>query len=238
MQFSYILIDGSKVIDATLELIKAHDAFLCVAVCRSRNEGINKILELKPDIVFMNISETNPKTEESITFSLLSELHEFLDVLPTTIVISASKEQAFEAYQRGVLGYLLQPIDANELRKCLMRYQKTHKALYANKISIKTNGDYHFIKTHDIVYLKADNNTTDFYLQSGKVITAFKTLKYFEKLLPFYFLRIHHGYVINVDHVSRINLGKNQCYLLNNEISLPFSRTYKDNISTIIIRIS
>ncbi len=238
MQFSYILIDGSKVIDATLELIKAHDAFLCVAVCRSRNEGINKILELKPDIVFMNISETNPKTEESITFSLLSELHEFLDVLPTTIVISASKEQAFEAYQRGVLGYLLQPIDANELRKCLMRYQKTHKALYANKISIKTNGDYHFIKTHDIVYLKADNNTTDFYLQSGKVITAFKTLKHFEKLLPFYFLRIHHGYVINVDHVSRINLGKNQCYLLNNEISLPFSRTYKDNISTIIIRIS
>lgn len=119
-----------------------------------------------------------------------------------------------------------------------MRYQKTHKALYANKISIKTNGDYHFIKTHDIVYLKADNNTTDFYLQSAKVITAFKTLKYFEKLLPFYFLRIHHGYVINLDHVSRINLGKNQCYLLNNEISLPFSRTYKDNISTIIIRIS
>ncbi len=49
---------------------------------------------------------------------------------------------------------------------------------------------------------------------------------------------LHHGYVINVDHVSRINLGKNQCYLLNNEISLPFSRTYKDNISTIIIRIS
>ena len=80
MQFSYILIDGSTFLDATLELIKAHDAFLCVAVCRSMNEGINKILELKPDIVFMNISEANPKTEELITFSLLSELHEFLDV--------------------------------------------------------------------------------------------------------------------------------------------------------------
>jgi DNA-binding LytR/AlgR family response regulator len=238
MQFSYVLIDGSQIIEPTLEMIKVHDAFLCVAVCANRTEGINKILELKPDVVFINISDSSNLSENAIQLSLLSELHEFLDVLPTIIVLSNSKDQAFDAYQRGVSGYLLHPIDANELRKCLLRYQKTHSSLYADKISIKSNGDYHFIKAQDIVYLKADNNTTDFYLQSGKVITAFKTLKHFEKLLPFYFFRIHHGYVINVDHVSRINLGKSQCYLLNNEIALPFSRTYKDNITTIIIRIS
>jgi DNA-binding LytR/AlgR family response regulator len=238
MQFSFLLIDGSQTIEPTLEMIKVHDAFLCVAVCRSRSEGINKILELKPDVVFMNISNASNSSDDAIRLSLLSELHEFLDVLPTIIVLSSSKDQAFECYQRGVSGYLLYPIDSNELRKCLMRYQKTHKSLYADKISIKSNGDYHFISTHDIVYLKADNNTTDFHLQSGKIITAFKTLKHFEQLLPFYFFRIHHGYVINVNHVSRINLGKNQCYLMNNEISLPFSRTYKENIDTIIIRIS
>jgi DNA-binding LytR/AlgR family response regulator len=211
---------------------------MCVAVCKSRTAGINKILELKPDLVFMNISASEAPSEDAITLSLLSELHEFLDVLPTIIVLNTSKDQAFESYQRGVSGYLLHPIDSNELRKCLLRYQKTHKALYVDKISIKSNGDYHFITTQDIVYLKADNNTTDFYLQSGKVITAFKTLKHFEQLLPFYFFRIHHGYVINVNHVSRINLGKSRCYLLNNEISVPFSRTYKEAIDTIIIRIS
>lgn len=238
MQFSYVLIDGSQVIESTLESISAYDAFMCVAVCKSRTEGINKILELKPDLVFMNISASQAPSEDAITLSLLSELHEFLDVLPTIIVLNTSKDQAFESYQRGVSGYLLHPIDSNELRKCLLRYQKTHKALYADKISIKSNGDYHFITTQDIVYLKADNNTTDFYLQSGKVITAFKTLKHFEQLVPFYFFRIHHGYVINVNHVSRINLGKSRCYLLNNEISVPFSRTYKEAIDTIIIRIS
>ncbi len=115
---------------------------------------------------------------------------------------------------------------------------KTHKALYADTISIKSNGDYNFIRTSEIVYLKADNNTTDFYLKSGKVISAYKTLKHFEKLLPFYFFRIHHGYVINIQYVSRINLGKNSCYLQNNEIILPFSRTYKANIDTVILRIS
>ena len=168
----------------------------------------------------------------------MSELHEFLEELPSFIILNPTKDLAFEAYQRGATGYLLNPIDPNELRKCLLRYQKTHKALHKDTISIKSNGDYNFIKSNDIIYLKADSNTTDFYLTSGKVITAYKTLKYFEKLLPFYFFRIHHGYVINIQHVSRINLGKNSCYLQNNEIVLPFSRTYKSNIDTIILKIS
>lgn len=237
MQFSFLLIDSSSYRETTLDQIKEFDDFLCVGFCKTKEEGINKILELKPNVVFLSITNTI-EGDDAIRISLLSELHEFLDELPTVIVLSDGKTAAFESYQRGVAGYLLQPVDTNELRKCLMRYQKTHKSLFADKISIKSHGDYHFIKSNEIVYLKADNNTTDFYLTSGKVITAYKTLKYFEKLLPFYFFRIHHGYVINIDYVSRINLGKNTCYLFHNEIILPFSRTYKENVDTIILRIS
>lgn len=237
MQFSYILIGGSNDLESTLEHIKEFDDFLCVAVCKTRKDAINRILELKPNVVFLSINSLD-KESDSISFSLLSELHEFLDELPTIIVLSDIKEAAYEAYQRGVSGFLLNPMDPNELRKCLMRFQKTHKALHTDTISIKSNGDYNFIRSSEIVYLKADNNTTDFYLSSGKVITAYKTLKYFEKLLPFYFFRIHHGYVINIQFVSRINLGKSSCYLQNNEVILPFSRTYKTNIDTIILRIS
>jgi len=128
-------------------------------------------------------------------------------------------------------------MDEFGFEKGVMSYQKTHKSLAA-KISIKSNGDYHFINPNDIIYLKADGNTTDFYLKNGKIISAFKTLKHFEQLLPFYFFRIHHSYLINIEYVSRINLGKSSCYLDNNEIILPFSRTYKDNIDAILVRIS
>lgn len=235
MQFSFVLIDESENSTATLDAIKNYEAFLCVAICSSIEEGMKKILELKPNIVFLSVGNTS--TSQTHSFSLISELHEYLIDLPTIIVLSATKETAYEAYQRGVSGFLLQPIDEINLQKCLMRYQKTHKSL-ATKISIKSNGDYHFINPNDIIYLKADNNTTDFYLKNGKVISAFKTLKHFEQLLPFYFFRIHHSYLINIDFVSRINLGKCNCYLNNNEIILPFSRTYKDNIDAILVRIS
>lgn len=235
MQFSFVLIDESENSATTLEAIKNYEAFLCVAICSSKEEGMKKILELKPNIVFLSIGNTS--TSQTHSFSLLSELHEFLIDLPTIIVLSNSKEAAYEAYQRGVSGYLVQPIDEINLQKCLMRYQKTHKSLAA-KISIKSNGDYHFVNPNDIIYLKADNNTTDFYLKNGKIISAFKTLKHFEQQLPFYFFRIHHSYMINIEYVSRINLGKCNCYLDNNEIVLPFSRTYKDNIDAILVRIS
>ena len=235
MQFSFVLIDDSDNSTTTLEAIKNYEAFLCLAICTTKEEGINKILKLKPNIVFLSIGNT--LISQSNSFSLLSELHEYLVDLPSIIVLSNTKEAAYESYQRGVSGYLVHPIDEIDLQKCLMRYQKTHKSL-ASKISIKSNGDYHFVNPNDIIYLKADSNTTDFYLKNGKIISAFKTLKHYEQLLPFYFFRIHHSYLINIDYVSRINLGKCNCYLDNNEIVLPFSRTYKDNINAILVRIS
>jgi DNA-binding LytR/AlgR family response regulator len=238
MQFSYVIIDDSDLMESTIEAIKEFDDFMCIAICKTRKEGIDKILKYKPNIVFLSINTVINITSESITFSLLSELHEFLEELPTIIVYSNTKEYAYEAYQRGVSGYLLNPIDSFELRKCLMRYQKNHKYIFNEIISIKSNGDYNFLRFNEIIYLRADNNTTDFYLKSGKIISAYKTLKHFEKLLPFYFFRIHHGYIINVSYVSRINLRKNNCYLFENDIVLPFSRTYKENIDTIILRIS
>lgn len=235
MQFSFVLIDESNNSTTTLEVIKNYEAFLCLAICSTKEEGINKVLKFKPNILFLSIGKS--PLSQSNSFSLLSELHEYLVDLPSIIVLSSTKEAAYEAYQRGVSGYLVQPINEIDLQKCLMRYQKTHKSL-ASKISIKSNGDYHFVNPKDIIYLKADNNTTDFYLKNGKIISAFKTLKHYEQLLPFYFFRIHHSYLINIEYVSRINLGKCNCYLDNNEIVLPFSRTYKDNIDAILVRIS
>jgi len=58
MQFSYILVDQSEHTHAILEHIKELDEFLCVSVCTSRKEDINKILELRPNLVFLSLSAT------------------------------------------------------------------------------------------------------------------------------------------------------------------------------------
>jgi DNA-binding LytR/AlgR family response regulator len=106
-------------------------------------------------------------------------------------------------------------------------------------ICVKSYGDYRYIDSNDILYFEADNNSTDIHLNNGEMITAFKTLKHFETVLPqIQFLRIHNSYIINVDQVSRIHTGNTVCYIKNSTTKLPFSKSYKDNVDLIITRIA
>ena len=101
-------------------------------------------------------------------------------------------------------------------------------------ICIKSYGDYRYIDAKDICYFQADNNSTDIHLNNGEMVTAFKTLKHFEGILSFPFIRIHNSYILNRNHVSRIHTGNAVCYIKNTPIKLPFSKSYKGNVDLII----
>jgi len=101
-------------------------------------------------------------------------------------------------------------------------------------ICVKSYGDYRFIEAKDICYLQADNNSTDIHLFNGEMITAFKTLKHFENVLSNPFVRIHNSYIVNIDYVSRIHTGNSVCYIKNTTTKLPFSKSYKENVDSII----
>lgn len=105
-------------------------------------------------------------------------------------------------------------------------------------ICVKSYGDYRFIEAKDICYLQADNNSTDIHLINGEMITAFKTLKHFEGVLSSPFVRIHNSYIVNIDYVSRIHTGNAVCYIKNTNIKLPFSKSYKENVDSIISSIT
>ncbi|MBC7846827.1 MAG: response regulator transcription factor [Flavobacterium sp.] len=101
-------------------------------------------------------------------------------------------------------------------------------------LCIKSYGDYRYIDTRDICYFQADNNSTDIHLNNGEMITAFKTLKHFEGVLPYPFARIHNSYIVNRNYISRIHTGNAVCYIKNTTTKLPFSKSYKENVDLII----
>ena len=101
-------------------------------------------------------------------------------------------------------------------------------------LCIKSYGDYRYIDARDICYFQADNNSTDIHLNNGEMITAFKTLKHFEGVLPHPFARIHNSYIVNRNYISRIHTGNAVCYIKNTTTKLPFSKSYKENVDIII----
>lgn len=247
MQYSYLIVDDDAESTAlVLSLFESFPEYFCVGVVTGHDDAINKILDLQPNLVFL---DPDPKSNKStLSLSVVTSLYQYIDTLPHFIVLTNTKQSAYDAMKAGVTDYLLKPLDNYELKKSLLRFKKGLKVVSSadnvdavdgnNTICIKSYSDYQFIALNDIVYLKADNNTTDFYLVSGRKLTAYKTLKHYELNLPLYFSRIHNSYIVNINHITRIHIGKSLCYLNNNDVSISFSKTFKDNIDAIIRRIA
>lgn len=232
MHYSFLIIEDTDCrSEAVLQLFENFDNYFCVGVVKDKENAIEKICQLKPQLVIMGTNNS------SLTFSDVLELHQYLPTVPYFIAISGNDNHALEAVQCGVSDYLMSPVHLHQIGKTLFRFEKKNPYNASSTLCIKSYSDYHFVSLNDITYLKADNNTTDIFLTNSKTVPAFKTLKYFEETLPFYFLRIHKSYIVNINHVSRIHLSKSKCYLNYNEV-LPFSINYKENVEAILRKIN
>ena len=197
--------------------------------------ALNQIIKIKPQLVLFSIPDKT--NQNSFGLKSIEELFQYAETIPYFIAISNSGNKAIEAIQSGVSDFILNPLSLNAIGKSLFKFEKRTPPNAINSICIKSYSDYQFVALQDIVYLKADNNTTDIKLDNGKIINAYKTLKHFENTLPFYFLRIHKSYIVNIHYVSRIHFSKAKCYMNYNEI-LPFSINYRDNIDSIVRKIN
>lgn len=236
MKYPYIIIDDDH--ENALKTQSAFDSFsnyFLLGTTDNYDDAVNMVLEHRPKLIILEIDPDNK--DSKLSLALINELRRFVKNMPQIIVLTKGKEMAYDALKNEVFDYLIKPINIHELRKAVMKFERNVEDTNTT-LCIKSYGDYRFVDTDDIVYLQADNNSTDLYINNGDTITAFKTLKHFENTLPPQFVRIHNSYIINMSYVSRIHLGNNVCYIKNSKTQLPFSKSYKKNVDLIISLIS
>ncbi|PIB23821.1 LytR family transcriptional regulator [Maribacter sp. 4U21] len=230
MEYNYSIIDSDAVSNLQLQaFLDEYGDFSCVGNLKSPSDGLNNILKYTPDIIFVNLND-----KASALFQMVVELHQYVTTVPLVIGISKTKEHAYEAIKNNFFDYWLLPYNEFDIRKSLLKLRKKlPKEATPQTICLKSYNDFQYLDTTDILYLQADNNTTEFHMIGGNVTHAYKTLKTFEKQLPKNFVRIHQSYIVNTDYVSRINFGKSICALKKNNKSLPFSKTYRENMDNL-----
>lgn len=293
MSHTFIIIDDSQDdVTKTQAIAERFRNLSFLASANSYDDGVNLILEHQPHLVFLEIDPSDKKS--NLSLSLINELYRYLKHVPKIIVTTGKKDLAYDALQYEVVDYLLKPLNINDFRKAILKFDRAiqsdlphmevknpvatfevldetevetleEERVAANVndievkvtpivlekptviqqpnqplvICVKSYGDYRYIDSGDVLYFEADNNSTDIHLNNGEMITAFKTLKHFETVLPpSQFLRIHNSYIINVNQVSRIHTGNTVCYIKNSTTKLPFSKSYKENVDLIISRIA
>lgn len=201
----------------------------CLDFSDNYEKGLNSILKLNPDLTFIDL---DMNLESKNCFEFVKEFLFYKKTLPNFIGISRDTELAYLCLKNNFYDYILYPLDEFELRKTMMRFEKDNDRLSDMRLCLKSNSDYQYIKLKDILYLQADNNSTDIFLSNGSKIVSYETLKKFENNLPDIFIRTHNSYIVNSKLINRVNFGKNKISLagFENLINIPLSRKYRDNL--------
>lgn len=211
-----------------------------LAVCFSADEAVLQLRAHTPQLVFLDISMPGKNA-----FDLLAELK---DLSFEIIFITAHNQYAIQAFKYSASGYLLKPVDEEELVTAVGRAEKrirennykasTHTLIEnwehrhykgEQKICLPTVNGFQVISLKDVIYCEANSSYTNFMLTSSKKICASKTLLEYEgMLLDDAFLRIHKSYLINMQHITGYTKGEGGIVTMVGGTELEVSRRKKD----------
>jgi len=227
-----IIEDDKSVVEIIQSVGNDFDQTSFSHVAEEQETALNIILKIRPEIIFINIES------DKINFlEFFYELSQHIKDTPQLIALSTSKENAYDAFKYNCSLFVLKPFTESSIRKNISSILEKIPTKKVKSLCLKSNKDFQYLAVANILYLKADNNTTDFFMDDGRVISAYKTLKVFEHSLPDNFYRIHKSYIINIDSICRIHFGKSTC-VIKNQYKIPFTKTYIDNINTINTKLS
>jgi DNA-binding LytR/AlgR family response regulator len=264
MNYSYIIIDDDQEsVLKTKAIADGFSKLSFVAVASNYEEGLNLILEHTPNLIFLEIDPADKSSNLSLSLinELYRYLKVIPKIIITTsnkeLAFDAIRYEVFDYLLKpvsriDVVKAVLKleksnvnekpaivpvGVDSEIKTPVFVTPELQNESVVKGNpliLCIKSYGDYRYINAKDICYFQADNNSTDIHLNNGEMITAFKTLKHFEGILSYPFVRIHNSYIVNQRYISRIHTGNAVCYIKNTVTKLPFSKSYKSNIDMII----
>ncbi len=107
----------------------------------------------------------------------------------------------------------------------------TFQSFLNNRLIVSVSKSIHMLELDSIVYLSAESNYCNIIMSDNRTILSSKTLKYYEMLLVDKgFLRVHSGFLINLNRVSKICKKNGFNIQMDTGKIIPISLSYKNNL--------
>ena len=203
-----LVVDDSRLARNELKrLLKEFDKVQVVGEAASVDEALEKVNELKPDLIFLDIQMPGKNG-----FKLLEEL----EVVPEVIFSTAYDEHALKAFEYNALDYLVKPVQkerlAGAVSKVLDKIQKKREQaedqddqLTVNdQVFVKDGEKCWFVQLSSIRLFEVSGNYTTVYFGDSKPMIT-RTLNYLESRLDDKtFFRANRQQIINLKWIERI----------------------------------
>lgn len=184
-----------------------------VGKASSVKTAYNAIRKTSPDMIFLDIQMSDGKG-----FDLL-KMFERIDF--KIIFVTAYAEYAIKAFRFSAIDYLLKPVRIDELVDAVAKVRDARDsgvspeivtALLSNirngparlsTLIIPNIRGFEVLRVPEIIMCQADGYCTNFHMTGQKKVVSSKNLKHFDGLLEDQgFMRVHHSYLINLEHVT------------------------------------
>ena len=210
-----------------------------VSICGKTNtykDAFNKIGELNPDLVFLEVDNTQ---HEGLDF--------FIPYFPSTfevIVTSKTEKYAIHALNCCASGYLLKPIKKNKLIKSVnyasQRIRsKNGRQLNRSTVSFHNNGNiqeevigiptiegYEFVSVKNIITCEGMQKCTRIITtEKTDIISSYNLGRFKDLLEQFGFYSPHKSHLVNLNKIRKYHKEGN--ILMNNGIWVPVAKRRK-----------
>lgn len=206
-------------------------------IAENGEKAVSMLTEKSFDLVFMDINLP--------AISGLEILQKHSQSGSFFVITTAYSEFAVDAFELDAVDYLLKPFSFDRFRKSVdkaLRFLQERTNQDSNETSktlkILSDSATHFISFQDIQYISANNKSSVVHTIHKDLETS-KLLKEIEDKLPTnQFVRIHKGFIINLDFVANLRYDKGGAYSLQlkneDETTLPVGRSYAQNLKEIL----
>lgn len=243
-KFKTIIIDDEPPAITRLEELTAHfpETFQIIATAKNGKEGVQKINELEPDLIFLDIQMPG-----LTGFELLEKLNK----IPIIIFCTAYDQYSLQAFETNSIDYLVKPVRVERLRQTVGKlnsfknnltqqnilevlkefsFQKEEKEI--TSITIKKDGKLIFVKLDEVSHFEYDANYVTVYTDKGNHLCGL-TLSQLEDKLPSNFLRVHRGVIINTNFVKEVQKHFNSRFVISlTNTNITSGRSYNEQIKS------
>lgn len=207
-------------------------------------EGLDKIMALKPDLLFLDIQMPGKSGIE-----LMQEMNS--DAVQV-IFVTAHQGFAIQALKLSAIDYILKPIDPSDLKEAVNKVIKQKSKLATEqlilfqqamqhlqqpmqkapqKLALSTSEGVLFTELKDIIWIESLTGYCKFYLHAQKPIIVSKNLKEYEDLLATHnFFRTHQSAVVNLMHIKKYVRGEGGQVWMSDGSEVEVARRRKEEL--------
>lgn len=168
------------------------------------------------DLAFIDI--VLPDTDGIKTAKTLCENKSDTKVVFITAYVLKYAEEIFLGLKP--YGFIGKPVPDDKIYYYIDRLSE-EKQRESNRLQVTHGGIQHDILMSDIIYIESDKRVANIHCVSA-IIAAYQKLDELEKRLDDRFVRCHQSYIINLEHVERMNT---ESMIMKDGTEIKISRT-------------